>query len=374
MTDYAVELYSPLGTELATLDNLIVLDYARRVNNVGQLSVTLSTKYDSLIFYGGDVIPDLKLSVKRRIGGGSFVLDMATIWLVRSAVRTIDENGQALTTLIAEDLISILNRRIVAYAAGSAQADKTAVADNFIKAIVRENLGTLATDTSRSVATYLSIAADVSAGPSISKAFSRRNVLTVMQEICKSANEAGTYLAFDIVATSPSSPPVFSTFTGQRGIDRRWPGGLAPIVLGIEFGNLSFVRREYNHIDEVTYGYAGGQGQGVDRLIGAAQDATRIAKSPFGRIESFSDARSGGTTQAQVDDEADSLIKNNIPKNIFEARIVDTPKTVYGLHYGYGDYVTAVFQGESIDARIDSVRIRFEGGKETIEANVRVDY
>lgn len=379
MAEYEVDLYSAYSAKLAVLTNFTSLDYARKVNSRGALTITLTAEYDDLIFFQGDVLPDLRIAVNRKVGGSSFTLSMQTIWLVRDAIRIIDEAGQRLTTLICEDLIGLLQRRIVAYSAGSSQAEKTSdAADDMCKTIVRENFGSLATDTARDITTYLTVEADANAAQVISKAFSRRQVLPVLQEIAKSSFQAGTYLAFDIVTDDPTLVPQFRTYINQRGLDRRWPSGLLPVVFGIEFGNLADARREYNHLDEVTYGYAGGQGEGVSRVIGTASDAVRLVSSPLNRIEQFSDARTTSDS-VSVTDEADALVKGGVPKNIFTARIVETQNTLYGVNFNFGDYVTAVFLNERIDCRIDTIHINvarsdiYSGLQESIDAQLKVE-
>lgn len=368
--DYDIRLLNQSGDQvLAVFDGFFGLDYARVVNGVGALSIVVSSAYDGLIFTGNDIVPDNRIEVRRRVGAGSFYLDTETQWFVRNAQKTLSDKGERLTTVQCQCANNLLHRRIVAYAAGSAEAEKTDEADNILKAVVRENLGSLATDADRSIATYLSVQADLALAPSISKAFSRRKVIDVLQEVALSSYQAGTYLAFDIVAPTPTTLE-FRTYINQRGIDHRWPISTAPLLFGPDFGNLTDVIRGYDHTEEVTYGYAGGQGIGTTRAMGTASDAVRIAQSPFGRIEKFSDARQ--TVSASVlADEADMIVKSGIPRNTFSARIVETPATIYGLQYGFGDYVTAVFEGESIDARIERVRVRVRNGEETIDAQIK---
>lgn len=373
MTDYQISLIDPFGaSQLAILDGFFSLDYARVVNAVGALTIVLPSTYDDILFSGNDIIKDNRIEVRRSINGQSYYLDTDTQWLVVNGLKTLSGNGSRTTTIACVCANHLLKRRTVAYASGSSQAEKTAVADNLIKAIVRENLGSSATDTARSWASYLAVQADLSLAPSIGKAFARRNVLQVLQEVALSSYQAGTYLAFDIVAVSQSQLE-FRTYIGQRGIDHRWPTSTSPLLFGAEFGNLTDIVRGYDHSEEVTYGYAGGQGQGASRAIGTASDATRIGQSPFGRIEQFGDARQTSNATLLAD-EADMIVKNGLPKNTFEARIIDTPQATYGLHYSFGDYVTAVFEGESIDARIEKVRVQVKDGVETITANIKGNY
>lgn len=372
MADYEILLLDPFGVQLAVLDGFTSLDYVRTVNGVGSLSLTIPKMYDDLMFRGNDINIDSRIEIRRRIGSGSFQLDTSTQWLIRNAKKILTDKGDRYTTLSAKDVNDLLDRRIVAYASGSAQAEKTTVCDDLIKAIVRENLGSSATDTARDWSSYLAVQADLSLAPSIGKAFSRRNVLQVLQEIALSSYQAGTYLAFDVVATSQSQLE-FRTYIGQRGIDHRWPTSTSPLLFGAEFGNLTDIVRGYDHSEEVTYGYSGGQGQGASRAIGTASDSVRIGQSPFGRIEQFSDARQTSSATLLAD-EADMIVKNGLPKNTFEARIIDTPQATYGLHYGFGDYVTAVFEGESIDCRIEKIRVQVKDGQETITTKIVGNY
>ena len=369
MTEYQVALLDQYGVALTQLEGFSSLDYTRIVNSVGSLVTIIPEIYDQYLFSGTDIIRDNRIEVYRRIGGGSFYRDMETQWLVVKGNKILNERGERLTKITCVDLMQLLNRRIVAYNSGAAQASKTDQSDDMMKAIVRENFGSLATDTDRDWSAYLSVEADFGLGQSISKSFSRRKVLRVLNELANASYQAGTYIAFDIVATSQTAM-LFRTFSGQRGIDRRHPSGINPLILSPEFGNLAGVDRGYDHTNEITYAYAGGQGEGASRLIRTASDTTRINQSPFGRIEGFADARTTGDP-VQVLDEARSLVKGGVPANTFAGKIVDGVSTIYGLHYGFGDIVTANFEGESIDCYVDKIRVRVTQDGESVDSQLR---
>lgn len=369
MADYQVELLNQYGVKLSQLEGFSLLDYVRVVNDIGSLVIVIPEIYDRYLFSGTDVVRDNRIDIGRRIGSGLFKRDMDTQWLVVKGNKILNDRGERLTKITCVDLIQLLNRRIVAYNSGTSYASKTDQADDMMKAIVRENFGSLATDTNRDWSTYLSVEADFGLGQSISKSFSRRRVLLVLKELANASYQAGTYIAFDIVATSQTTM-LFRTFAGQRGIDRRHPSGINPLILGPEFGNLANIDRGYDHSDEITYAYAGGQGEGASRVIGTSSDTTRIGASPFGRIEGFADARL--TSDAtQVQDEARSLVKQGVPRSTFSGKIVDTESTIYGLHYGFGDIVTANFEGETIDCYIDKIRVRVTPESETVDSQLR---
>ena len=369
MADYQVELLNQYGVKLSQLEGFALLDYVRVVNDIGSLVIVIPEIYDRYLFSGTDIVKDNRIDVGRRVGLGQFNRDMDTQWLVVDGHKILNDRGERLTKITCVDLIQLLTRRIVAYNSGTSYASKTDQADDMMKAIIRENFGSLATDTDRDWSAYLSVEADFGLGQSIGKAFSRRKVLPVLKELANASYQAGTYIAFDIVATSQTTM-LFRTFAGQRGIDRRHPTGINPLILGPEFGNLANVDRGYNHSNEITYAYAGGQGEGASRLIGTASDTTRIGASPFGRIEGFADARTTNDA-TQVQDEARSLVKSGVPINTFNGKIVDTQSTIYGLHYGFGDIVTANFEGEIIDCYIDKIRVRVTQDGEFVEPQLR---
>lgn len=372
MAGYQIVLRDPFGNQLAIIDDFISLDYVRVVNGIGSLTLTLSKKYDTLLFVGSDIKVDNRLEVQRQIGNGNFYLDTQMQWLIRAGQKTLDSKGQRLTVLNALCLNTMLTRRIVAYIAGSAQADKTTFADDMMKAIVNENLGASATDVNRIInALYLSVQGNASAAQSIAKAFSRRILLPILQELALASYQAGTYLAFDMVANT-NALFEFRTYIGQRGIDRR-QSSASPVLLGPEFGNLTNVVRGYDHTQEVTFGYAGGQGIGASRIVGTATDAVRVNASPFNRIEKFLDGRQSSDV-THLNNDANNLVKDGLPKNTFKAEIVDTPATTYGLHYNFGDYVTAIFEGETIDCRIEQVRVTVKNKDEVIKATVQANY
>lgn len=365
MADYQVLLRDPFGNQLAILDAFSSLEYTRTVNGIGALVITLPMQYDQYLFVAGDVKLDNRIEVYRRIGTGLFYLETETQWFVRKGSKLLTEDGQRLSTITCEDANSLLKRRIVAYNAGSSQADKTTFADDMMKAIVSENFGASATDVTRSIATYLVVQANLSLGPSLSKAFARRRVLPVLQELAASAFQAGTFLAFDVVSTQPSALE-FRTYTQQRGIDHRWPSGSNPVIMGAEYGNLTDIERGYDHTKEITYAYAGGQGQGANRQVGTSTDATRANASPFNRVEDFLDGRSS-SSQAGLNAEADNLVRSGNVLQTFKAKFLDTPATTYGLHFGFGDQITGVFEGETIDLRVNQVHMTVRNSKETID-------
>lgn len=370
MSEYTVLLYDAYGVPLTELGQFSYLELVRSEMGVGSLTLHLPPDYDAYLFSEGDLIVDRRIEVYRQPFGGAAYLEGETQFLLRDGTQVSEATQR--TELSCPDANDLLARRIVAYAAASAQASKTIdPADDMLKAIVRENLGALATDTDRDWSAYLMVAPDFSLGPNLSKAFSRRNVLTVLQEIAQASAEAGTYLTFDVVRVDAAMLD-FRTYTGQRGIDHRWPGGVSPVLLSEGRGSLRDVRSARKHRDEITYVYAGGQGEEAARTIGTASDTARIGQSPFGRIEQFVDARMTSDA-ASLADEADAALRAGQPRKSFSAQFAETPGVVYGLHIRWGDYVTAERAGESIDCRLSTIQITVSEGRENIGLSLRAE-
>lgn len=380
MADYQVIAFSPLGSPLCDLSSFISLEMVRNVNDVGRLVLNIPPDFDNILFTGNDVLPDNRIEVRRRIGAGGFYLEGETQWLTIDGKKSQVQNGKRTSKLILEDAIALLARRIVAYQSGSAQADKAPTfIDNTMKDIVDENFMSAASDTARninSIYSLLTVQADLGQGASLGKSFSRKNVLDVLKEMANASAQAGTYLAFDVVSPS-SSELQFRTYINQRGTDRRFPSSINPVLLSSDLGGLFEASIEYDHSKEVNYAYAGGQGVAASRNIQVSSDATRIALSPFNRREIFVDARQvtagDANENAKITSEADSAVRSGIVRKTFRATMSETDTNIYGLNVNFGDYVTALFDGQYINCRLNTIRINVLDKKETIEARLQSD-
>jgi hypothetical protein len=364
---YELQLQSSGGDTLAVLGGpgtgtagVLALSYARAVNTVGNLTLTLPPSIPLSYLQR-----DGRILVYRSVPGVPPALDMEAVWFIVGVRQTLAESGEEAIEVRAVDAVDLLRRRIVAYAAGSSQAVKSAAADNLIKAIVRENLSTSATDSARVLPSSLfRVSADTSQGPTIAKAFSRRVVLDVLREVADAATQAGTYLAFDVVWSGDCLE--FRTYTQWRGVDHRFPGGLNPIILSPDTGSLTAVEYGIDYADEVTAGYVGGQGEESARVVGSAVDTARATLSPFARCEAWS--QNTNTADAAVlADDADALVRAGRPRIVFSGTVnADAPGATYGRDYGFGDVVTAQAFGAVVDCRIDAVSVQVTADRETV--------
>ncbi len=182
-----------------------------------------------------------------------------------------------------------------------------------------------------------------------------------LQEIAQASYNNGTYLVFDTVCSVPPGSGSamafeFRAYTGQRGVDHRFPSGNPPLLIGPDFGNLDDVEYEEDAENEITRAIVGGQGQGTGRTFTRKDDATREGESPFALIESFKNA-TGESAAAGLANEADALLKAGLPRKTLTGRVVPTSGLIYGVHYGWGDFVTLQVDGDSFDAHLNQVHV-----------------
>lgn len=371
MAQYSVFLSDAFGNRLADASNFLSLKYTRVVNDVSTLTLVLPGDYPTQFL----VIPDGRIEVWRKLDTGVEYLDTDTVWLIKSVEYDLDSEGKETITVEADTPLSVLREpgRFVNYAAGSAQSTySAAAADNQIKEVARDNIGTDASG-SRNISAYISIATNIGMAASVAKSFAWRDCLKVMQEFAASSTQEGVYTAFDIVAPTPSTLE-FRTYTGQRGVDHRFPGGINPVLLSPDMGNLGETNLRIDYRDEVTYALAAGQGQESDRLTASSQDTARQGVSPFGLRELFVNATQYDSSTG-LSSEAAAAVRTGRPRKIFRGRILDTNDTRYGVHWAWGDFVTAQAFGQLFDCRVEAVTVTVGPGStyEQIDAWIKSD-
>lgn len=362
MATYEVWLCNDRGERLTLLDPF-EFEYSRVVGGYGYVSVTLP--YDDILFNLAKV--DFQIHIYRAPDGGK--LSLYNAYFLRNKSATDFSNHVTEMRFSGPDLREILARRIVAYAADEAEALKADNADDMMKAMVRENLGSSAASARDYSNNGFSVAPDTTSGPSITKAFAWKNVLTSLQQIHQTSVTAGTPTFFDIEIAIPNpflgTPTLrFQTYTDYPGRDLRTlsTGGFG---FSKEFGNLSFVHYEEDYYGEANYIYAGGQGTGALRDVQEASDSDRIGASIWNRRELFANA-SGASTSAGVTGAANERLNEKRPKKMLRADLLDTDDTKFQRDWDCGDYVTVKAFGRQFDEiiRVVSVKVARNGSED----------
>lgn len=366
---YEIHLHDPVGQRLMVLPAYREFEAIRSVNTIGTLRLVVP--------YG--LIPERWLSDDYILvlwrsgpGGGARVNHTETLYYIQR-VRHADKNGDIATTIECVDANERLRRRIIAYYAGSSQTAKSATpADNIMKALVRENLASTASDYASSTvrglpASGFTVQSNLSLGATTSKACAWRNLYDVLRELADDSRSRGTWLAFDMVV-KPGLGQEFRTYIGQRGVDRR--SGQNAITLSQEAGTLANVELTLDYSQMATTVYAGGRGEEATRIIQTASDTSRV-RTTGGRREVFTTAYQGETA-AYVLSEAQADLSGRRPRVGFVGEVRESGYLEYGRNLGFGDYVKAEGYGRTVNARLDTVITRSsDSGAEQIEIILR---
>lgn len=335
------------GIVLEEIRDYIKVDYARKENDVGVLELWLPPVYPLSMF-----AVDQRLEPWRNTGGGWY-LDGESPFFLRNW-RYSSEGRQRSIYLKAYDANYLYDGWIIAYNSANAYSEKVDYCDDMMKAIIRENMGSLATDIDRTIETWLQVEADLSQAAQSHKAFAHRYVLSVLQELAQESRQRGTYLSFDTVYVSESAMK-FRTYTGARGDDHSGDSK-DPVIINEDSRTLAEVVLDEDHSQERNTIYAGGQGVADARAIYKIQDQARALASPFNRREFWLDARNSSDAD-QLESEARAALEAGRAKQVLTGQILETPGLRYGVHYRFGDILVAEAQGYSFDAHVEAIHV-----------------
>lgn len=371
---YELWLTDDEGVRLASksrsyLKEFISLTASQAVNSIGNLALQVPVTFDKSLLK-----PDRMIQVWRAPTGGR--LSLWRVYFIRRWIFS-QRNSNEEVTLFGVDSNDLLRRRIVAAYAGSSQADKTDYADDMMKEVVTEAIadGVSPTPTAGTrVWSDLSVQADVSLGPTITKGFAFKSLMTfsgqgVLPDLAKAAREAGTEVFFDVKpynVTGSSIAFQFQTTINQPGADQT-----SRVVFDQQRGNMRNPELEYDYTDEENYVYGAGQGQNDLRNVQQVYDSTRYLTSKWNRCEGFADARNQ-TSDNGVREAARAELELGRPRIRFNAEPMDTRGTRFGRDWNYGDKVKSRYQGIEFNSIIRAVTISVSSRGETIRA--RLDY
>lgn len=357
--EYYLKYVDYSGAVLRVIPEIYSLDYALADNKVTALNCSMSSDLlNELVKING------RFELWKSVKGSSHQLEGETSWFVRWP-----KSRRFVGAVAAYSAKYLLSGRIIAYAKGTAQASKSGLADDVMKDLVKENAGSSATDTNRSLDAYLKVQANLSKGATIERDFERRNLLSALQELADASEQAGKYIAFDIItlenANGSSQNMEFRTYLGQRGADRT-----ATVVLDEETGSLTDVEVEEDWSDEINVVYVGGDGQGSGRMVSERSDLARAEHDPFARREGWQDAPSVNDADKLAAIGDASLIAGQ-PRRAFKAKVTQSSK-YYGLDYKQGDLVTCRIRGEDFYSRVQAVKVKVDrGGVETVDIRLQ---
>lgn len=359
--EYTIELLEAARDNvLDVVDDFEGLSYARRVNDIGAFTLAVREENFDVSF----AHLDGRVVVWRKPEGGHRYIDFAGF--IRAVARQY-QDGRESIVMAGPDYNDMLRRRRIAYAATTAQARKVDQADDMMKALVRENLGALAPVGRNMTARGFAVQADVSAGTIVRGDFAYEGLLDTLQKAADgSRSTPATQAFFGIVPLNSGWDMEFRTNVPQWGQDHTYPGGAhGPVIFALERGNMANPKLEWDRRDEVTVIYAGGRGEDLARPVINVADPVREGESPLNRCEGFESV--DAPTTLELIDGANAKLDEGRGKRQFNFDVVEVPSTVYGLHWGFGDLVTAVYVGEQWDLHVAAVEVSIQNRVETMK-------
>lgn len=355
VTQYLIRYLDQTGVLIGEFDQFISLDMARGVNKTGWITVRIPA---SILDYAS-IKKDNRLEIRRKVDDRNYYTEGQTQWFIRKWRQDLSSDGKEIITLAGPSALAILDGYIVAYNAGTSYTAKTGKADDVMKEIVDENIVN-PVDPQRTN-DYLTVEADNGDGPTISKAFTRKNVLETLTEISDMSAELGTRIYFDVVSTGTTFQ--FRTYT-VRGVDRTT--GVNRVLVSPEMGNLSNAYIEIDRSEEDTVGYAGGEGTGAGRAVETYIEPSRSIETPFNWLEIFVNSTNSGSDTTRLQNEAKEKVYAARPKVTLGGEITQTADFRYGVEWGRGDFLPFHYAGLTKNVMVNNVRITVSDGRETI--------
>lgn len=355
------------GKRIAQLSTGLGFSGSKIVNGIGEFTWIAPASFDRNI-----VKPDMMLQVWYEPFGG--IRKLWNVYFLRRfhyPSKGFDFGGP--------DINGLLWRRIVAAYTNTSQAKKTAMpGDDMMKEVVRESLLDNAAPTpdfgTRAWAD-LTVQADNSLGPTISKSFPFNKLLTfdgggVLPILARASAEAGTQVFFAIQPNIVSQDSInfeFRTFINYPGSDVS-----TKVIFDEDSGSLLNPDLTIDHSREENYIYATGQGTETNRDVQQVWDAARIGQSRWGRSEGEADSRNDDNSNAVIASGYSKLFEGR-PKITFTGKAGDTEGTAFVKHWDVGDLVRVKSSIIEFPSLIRGVTLSYDqNGKQSVDA--RLDY
>lgn len=361
---YTIRYSHASGRAIGQYSDFISLNYSLVGNDVGEAHITVIGDRFPKVLKSSSYWLDAWVEIWRGPFGRTEQLEGDTIWLIQS-VESYNLNKVLHYDITALDARYLLKGRSIAYQAGSAQGSKNQAADDLMKAAVRENYGSLATDATRIVpSTTLAVEADKTLGAVADIDIYNQELLNVCQDAAQYSASQGKTIYFDVVLADTELRQLeFRTYLGLRGRARN-------MTFSENKGTLSDVRLVEDYRNYKTFVYAGAKGEKDLQIIGTASDPIALAARQFGRREVYISANNA-LDQAAANSEAAIALRKYRPIVDLSGSVVDTPDNPYGIAWRAGDQITGEHLGRLFTCNIDMVSVSVSKSSETVQSSVR---
>lgn len=354
MADYEVYLLDPENNPADDLSYFSYLDYTLVVNEIGSLTLEIPGEY------GGDLGEDYRLEIYRN---GDLLGE--TQFLVTHDGGRLSQDGEFVTAIQASSALSILRWPIVNCAPGTLYSHHSGYAGNIIKALIRQNIGALATDTSRDMSEHLVVQANADDGAILAIDAGWQRLMDTVKQVVAGSAENGVDLYYDIVKND-SGLLELRTYTGQRGDDLSTTMALSP-----ERQNLAQPVLVKDYTAAANRVIVAGTGQEIWRNVVEVPNSDQVNNSPWGYIKEHFYATEQAKTATEAVSFGEAYIRRNANKISVSGKPTSTEGVQYGVHYKWGDKITVEFLGYIAVVYLHRVHGTVRDGNETIEVEAR---
>jgi hypothetical protein len=350
MTTYRLDVLDTAGALRYSITDFTALAYIGRENSPGSLTFAIRGDHPLL----ADLADFWQFEVWRKPEGQAWYRDFVGIYLADFSWTFGD---QSRFVAVCPGILSLLSMREIGYYANYTGRTKfsTTPAESIMKSLVTYNATSAATTANGRKrngtawpASRITVQADGAGGNVLDWYCFGENLLKALQRLAPVAGGA-----FDLVKTAADAYE-FRWYAGQRGADRT-----AEVIFAIERGNMANVAYRGQR-DQATVGMGWGRGEEAARDYVTRTGPNYSAEKDIEMFVNGQNVEEGDTAglSAQVDK---ALDKAKAVRS-FSFQALQSPQTLYGVHYGVGDLVTAVnpATGEAITLKVASVAVTLD--------------
>lgn len=330
------------------------LSYKKQVNGVGLLMFDLDSSHTAI----DNLEQDGQIEVWRRDDAND------VDWYVDFEALFVDEerraNDDGLTTFraICPGQMDLLAREVVAWPANTDDKSlfESVEASTIMTALVQYNATSDATTGNGRILTSnqtnITCESDAVAGNTITFACAHQPLLEALQDVARIGNRD-----FWLERTGDQAW-TFRTDT-YLGTDRS-----SSVTFALNYGNMSNPVLRRNRLNEKTVVVVGGQGVEDDRTF-EVRTGTNYNTAYNSKVVFFPATQY--TTSAGLQAAGDVRLDELRARDDLTWDIIQTPGSLYGVHYGLGDLVTGYFQGVTATKQITSVTVTYAPGNDRAE-------
>ncbi len=329
--------------------------YKKAVNGVGLLMFDLDANHAAI----ADLEQDGQVEVWRwdDANGVAQYADFEALFVDEE--RRADDDGNSVFRAICPGQMDFLARAVVAWPANVANRSlfTSAKAETILKTLVTYNAVTASATTGNgriraTDLTNISVEADAAGGNTLTFACAQQPLLEALQDVSRIGDR-------DFYLARIGAQAWEFRVKQYLGTDRS-----ASVTFALNYGNMSNPMLRRNRLNEKTVAIVGGQGTDDDRSFvtrtGTNYNTTYNSKEIFAPATQY-------TTTDGLNAAGDIRLDELRARDELTWDVIQTPGSLYGVHYFLGDLVTGYYEGVTATKQITGVTVTYAPGNERAE-------